>query len=283
MAVSEKASGILGIEGGGTKTTWALLSREGKVLAQGSVGPGNTLLLNDAALEKLFREIRRKAGTRVQAIGGAFAGCQLAAEKSRVEKILRKIWPRADVVRVMEDTRSVLAAAFGDGPGIVVIAGTGSNVAGQKSASDPIDKAGGWGHLFSDEGSAYDIVRCGLQRAFDLYDTTRKISVLAQEFLTATGKNSMEELVPFLLQDTSKASVAQWARCVFSAAQKGDFGARQALEWATMLLAGNVTVVARRLKLSSLKIALTGGLFENQPVYLKMFQRILKKEHPGCE
>jgi N-acetylmuramic acid 6-phosphate etherase len=283
MAGHENKAGILGIEGGGTKTTWALLTREGKVLAQGVAGPGNTLLLSDAALVKLFREIRRKAGTHVEAIGGAFAGCQLPAEKTRVEKILRRVWPKAAAVRVMEDTRSVLAAAFGDGPGIVVIAGTGSNVAGQKSAHDPIEKAGGWGHLFSDEGSAYDIARRGLQEAFVIYDVYRETTLLAREFLNATGKSSMEELVAFLLRDTSKTTVAGWARCVFSAAQKGDKGARRMLDLSATMLSGSIAVVARRLKFTSLKIALTGGLFENQPTYLKIFRRILKREYPGCE
>ncbi len=283
MAGHEKTLGILGIEGGGTKTTWALLTRDGKVLAQGATGPGNTLLLSDAALEKLFREIRAKAGTRVEAIGGAFAGCQLAAEKSRVEKIVRKVWPKAGVVRVMEDTRSVLAAAFGDGPGIVVIAGTGSNVAGQKSASEPIEKSGGWGHLFSDEGSAYDIARRGFQLAYDSYDATRKISVLAREFLTAAGKSSMEELVALVLQDTSKTTVAGWARCVFSAASKQDRDAKRVIQSAVALLAGNFSVLAYRLNLTKPKVALTGGLFENLPDYANAFRREVKKEFPGAE
>lgn len=283
MAGHEKTAGILGIEGGGTKTTWALLTRAGKVLAQGVAGPGNTLLLNDASLEKLFRVIRKGTGARVEAIGGAFAGCQLPAEKSRVEKILRRVWPKAGVVRVMEDTRSVLAAAFGDGPGIVVIAGTGSNVAGQKSADQQIEKAGGWGHLFSDEGSAYDIARRGLQLAYDSYDATRKISPLAREFLTAAGKNSMEEMCPFLLRDTSKTTVAQWARCVFSAAQKGDRDARRVIDSAVGMLAGNFAVLASRLKMAKPTVALTGGMFENQPGYAKAFQRELKREFPGAK
>jgi N-acetylmuramic acid 6-phosphate etherase len=282
MAGYEKKAGILGIEGGGTKTTWALLTREGKVLAQGAAGPGNTLLLSDKALEKLFRAIRREAGARIEAIGGAFAGCQLPAEKTRVEIILRRVWPKAGVVRVMEDTRSVLAAAFGDGPGIVVIAGTGSNVAGQKSANDPIEKSGGWGHLFSDEGSAYDIARRGLQLAYDSYDATRKISLLAREFLTTAGKSSMEELVSFLLRDTSKTAIAQWARCVFSAAQKGDGDAKRVIDSAAGMLAGNFAVLAYRLKLAKPQVALTGGLFENQPGYAKVFQRELKREFPGA-
>jgi N-acetylmuramic acid 6-phosphate etherase len=283
MALKEAHDFILGIEGGGTKTTWALVTRAGDILRQGTAGPGNTLFLTDPALEKLLRQIRREAGSKITAIGAAFAGCQLAAEKERVEKILRHVWARAGVVRVMEDTRSVLAAAFGDGPGIVVIAGTGSNVAGQKSSRDPIEKAGGWGHLFSDEGSAYDIARRGLQLAYDSYDATRKLSALAREFLAATGKHSMEELVPFLLRDTSKTTVAQWSRCVFSAAQKGDRDARRVIDSAVVLLAGNFAVLAYRLKLMQPRVALAGGLFENQPGYTKAFQRELKKEFPDAK
>ena len=255
MARNEKKAGILGIEGGGTKTTWALLTRTGEMLKQGAAGPGNTLLLSDAALEKLFREIRGKASTRIAAIGGAFAGCQLAAEKTRVEKILRRIWPKAGVVRVMEDTRSVLAAAFGDGPGIVVIAGTGSNVAGQKSANDPIEKAGGWGHLFADRGSAYDLARRGLELAYAHYDEKTESSPLAREYLATAGKISLEELVPFLLQDTSKTAVAQWSRCVFSAAQKGDREAKGLLDDAAGALAEKVVFIARRLRMDRTLVA----------------------------
>jgi N-acetylmuramic acid 6-phosphate etherase len=271
---------ILGIEGGGTKTTWALLTPEGQIVKRGEAGPGNTLLLSEAALAKLLGTIRREAGTNIAAIGGAFAGCQLPAEKSRVEKIVRRTWPRAGVVRVMEDTRSVLAAAFGDGPGIAVIAGTGSNVAGQKSADAPVEKAGGWGHLFADRGSGYDLARRGMELAFARYDADKKISPLGREFLAASGLASMEELVPYLLRDTGKNTVAGWAKCVFAAAKTGDREARRLLEDAAGALAEKTAVIARRLKLKSPQVALIGGLFENRPPYLAAFQRALRRTLP---
>jgi N-acetylmuramic acid 6-phosphate etherase len=274
---------ILGIEGGGTKTTWALVTRDGKILAEGVAGSGNTLLLTDAALEKLLREIRRGAGAKVEAIGAAFAGCQLPQEKKRVEKIVRGVWPKAGAVVIMEDTRSVLAAAFGDGPGIVVIAGTGSNVAGQKSAAEPIEKAAGWGHLFADPGSAYDLARRGLEKAFARYDASLTVTPLAHEFLTANGKTTMEELVPHLLRDTSKTTVAQGAKCVFSAAKKGDRDARALLDDAVATLAQKVGFIAKRQRMAKPKVALTGGLFENQPEYAARFKRALRKILPGAE
>lgn len=280
MAGKETRAGILGIEGGGTKTTWVLLTRKGKVLAQGEAGPGNTLLLNDAALDTLFRAIRARAGTQVEAIGGAFAGCQLQAEKNRVEKSLRRVWPKAKTVRVMEDTRSVLAAAFGDGPGITVIAGTGSNVAAQRSSNSPIEKAGGWGHLFADRGSAYDLARRGLEHAFAHYDSHQKQSLLAREFLNFAGHHAMEELVPHLLRDTAKTTVARGAKCVFAAAKKGDKTASRLLDEAAAALAEKVAAVARRSGIKKPQVALAGGLFENQPDYVARFQRALRRNVP---
>ena len=271
---------ILGIEGGGTKTTWALVTAEGAILKKGEAGPGNTLLLDDAALEKSFAVIRGGAGSEVDAIGGAFAGCYQATEQARVEKILRRVWPSAQTIRMMEDTRSGLAAAFGDGAGILVIAGTGSNVAGQKSAESSIEKAGGWGHLFADRGSAYDLARRGLELAFIRFDEKGKIGAMAREYLATTKTATMDELVAFALRDTSKTTVAGWAHCVFAAAEKGDRDAQLILEAAAAALAEKAALIARRLRFSAPQVALTGGLFEKQSDYQKRFQRALRKAMP---
>jgi N-acetylmuramic acid 6-phosphate etherase len=272
---------VLGIEGGGTRTTWARVTREGKVRARGEAGPGNTLMLSDAALAELLRGIAGAAGSDVAAVGAAFAGCGQAAEKTRVEKVLRTLWPQAGV-RVMEDTRSILAAAFVDGPGLVVIAGTGSNVAGQKSLRSPLEKAGGWGHLFADRGSAYDIARRGMEAVFASWDDEKKISVLGRAFLKAAKLRSLDELVPFLLRDTGKTAVAGYAPCVFAAAAQGDRDARTVLEDAAAALARKTAAVAKRLKLQPVRVALTGGLFENQADYRRRFARALRKVLPGA-
>ena len=276
------ADDVLGIEGGGTRTTWARVSDAGKVRRRGEAGPGNTLLLSDAALADLLRGIAGAAGTDVAAVGAAFAGCGQAAEKARVENVLRALWPRAGM-RVMEDTRSILAAAFGDGPGIVVIAGTGSNVAGQKSLRGPMEKAGGWGHLFADRGSAYDIARRGMEAVFARWDDERKMTALGRAYLKAAKVRSLDELVPFLLRDLGKTSVAAYAPVVFDAAAEGDRDARAVLEDATNALARKTAAVAKRLKLRPVRVALTGGLFEHQTNYRQQFSRALRKVLPGAE
>ncbi len=86
--------------------------------------------------------------------------------------------------------------------------------------------------------------------------------------------------MPFLLQDTGKTAVAGWARCVFAAAKKGDRDARAILDEGVAALAERVAHVARRLKIARPRVALTGGLFENQADYLHRFQRALHRVFP---
>ena len=76
----------------------------------------------------------------------------------------------------------------------------------------------------------------------------------------------MEELVPSRLRDTSKTAVAQWARCVFSAAKKGDRDARSCSMKAAAALAEKRGLRRAPAHFGNApQVALTGGLFENQP------------------
>ncbi|NDE84738.1 MAG: N-acetylglucosamine kinase, partial [Verrucomicrobia bacterium] len=151
---------ILGIEGGGTKTTWVLLGPGGRVMAQGQAGPGNVMLVGGEGLKKIFRQISRALPAQPGAIGGGFAGARGAAEFSLIRSALRFVWPKVAKVVVGQDVDSALAAAWGAGDGFLVIAGTGSNVVGKKNGKKT--GAGGHGHLLGDGGSGYDLARRAL-------------------------------------------------------------------------------------------------------------------------
>ena len=91
--------------------------------------------------------------------------------------------------------------------------------------------------------------------------------------------------MPFLLQDTSKTAVAQWARCVFAAAEKGDRDAQRVLDEAAAALARKSRRSSRAgLKLTQPRVALAGGLFENQPRYIAQFSaRTCARVFPEAE
>ncbi|SDU26358.1 N-acetylmuramic acid 6-phosphate etherase [Verrucomicrobium sp. GAS474] len=268
----------LGIEGGATNTTWAILDAAGNVVGKGKGNnSGNLHHLDDAQLASLFASIRAGigAGFRVAAIGGAFAGCHLPAAKLRAENHLRAVWPDVEKIVVGEDTRSAFAAAHGDKDGIIVIAGTGSNVQGRNG--DRWEKAGGWGHLFGDFGGGYDIARRGLEAAYKHFDSTGETGLLAQAFLEKSGQNNLVEFVTWILEHDSKTEVASLVLAVFEAAAKGDKLAHAALAEGAAHLADRVLFVARRLGLKKPDIGIIGSLPEKNPFYFAMFEKEVRK------
>ncbi len=259
----------LGIEGGGTKTTWAVLDPEGAVRAQGLAGPGNVSLLRDEEIRKLLVGIRLSVGGEVDSIGAAFAGCRLPEQRQRIAEMLRGLWPTAVRAVVAEDTRSAFAGAFGSGEGIVVIAGTGSNVQGYREGRWA--RAGGWGHILGDPGSAYDLAHIGLQRVYDAFDATGGVVSLGVSFLQWTGQNSLEELFAYVLRDPSKDRIAALAPCILDKAASRDPLAVDIVRSRSSLLAEQVRLVAKKLGLDRPRIALVGGLFEHNEAYVTLF------------
>lgn len=269
---------VLGIEGGGTKTTWALVDQHENIIREGKTSSGNTQQLNDSQLLALFRSIHSGGGRQVDAIGGAFAGCHLESERQRVKKALQRFWPNVSTIEVGEDTQSALAGAHGKKDGICVIAGTGSNVFGRKNGH--WEKAGGWGHLFADVGSGYDIARRGLQEVYAHYDATQKTGKLAERYLAATRQNNLEEMDPWVLAHGSKTELASLSHCVFEAAEAGDRLAKQVIQQGIDGLVLRVQYIAKRLKIKTPSIGLVGGLFEKIPLYEKLFRQAVHQWSP---
>ncbi|PAW76054.1 MAG: hypothetical protein B9S32_16745 [Verrucomicrobia bacterium Tous-C9LFEB] len=278
--ISTDSTFTLGIEGGGTRTTWVLLDSAGREVRRGEAGPANVLLLSDAALAKLVNSIHDKVGRTqaVTAIGATFAGVQRPKEKERMRKALAKSWPEAKLV-IAEDTRSALVAAHGAEDGIVVIAGTGSNVVAQQSGK--MSKAGGWGHLFSDHGSGYDLARRGLEAVYTYYDATQEVTPLGQSFLRVAAQNTLEDLVGWVLQRPGKTEVAALAPLVFEAAQKGDKLAKMVLQEGAHALALRVFCLAKRLGWPKPQVGLFGGLVVKSPAYAKMISEFVQQALPG--
>ncbi len=269
----------LGIEGGGTKTTWSLVADDGSVFRTGQTTAGNLQLQTPAQTAALFDGLHAQLGkdaARVKAVGGAFAGCHLPAEKKRAEDNFRRLWPQAKAFLAGEDTRSAFAAAHGRGNGLIVIAGTGSNVQGCKDGR--WEKAGGWGELFADPGSGWDLARRGLVEVYAHFDATQEVTPLGRTYLVATGRNTLAELVPHMLEHRAdKTYVASFCVGVFAAAKKGDKLAIKVCEEGAAALADRVLYVTRRLGLVKPAIGLIGSLLEKEPYYRGLFEKGIRK------
>lgn len=182
--MSETKQYIVGIDGGGSKTDAILVGMDGTVFAETSGGPSNLTITGvRQAVFTVFDLIHACAqkhnvdsSTIVNVVAG-LAGAGRSAERadfidSLLSYSLKKKFPLKQI-RVETDARIALEAAFAGGPGIVVVAGTGSIVL-YRTEGDKILRAGGWGKLLGDEGSGYAVARDALNAVFRQVDGREK-------------------------------------------------------------------------------------------------------------
>jgi N-acetylmuramic acid 6-phosphate etherase len=280
----ERSEKILGVEGGGTKTAWVLVERTGiggadpgaqlRILDQGRLPPSNFRLETPDRLRAIFGELP----SEIDRAGIFLAGCGTTEDRESLAQLCAEIWPKARIV-TGSDRESGLAAALGNGDGIVVNAGSGSSVTGRRG--DKIEKAGGWGHILGDAGGGYFLSIQALRLLLHEYDLHRGEMQFAAKVLRALSLNNLDEVVRWA-ETADKMEIAMLAPVVFEAAARGDARVTEIVETGAQVLSENTEAVASRLHLLAPKVMLLGGLFHRDSIYTHAFRRRLKKNLPDA-
>ncbi len=265
---------VLGVEGGGTKTEWVLISDPKNVVKQGELPAANLRLISDEKLAQMFSVLPAD----VTDVGVFLAGCANEADRRRLCSLVKKNWSSAHVI-VGSDADSGFATAFGDGDGICVIAGTGSVVTGRKSGRS--EKAGGWGQLLGDKGGGYNLAVQALRFVLSNYDIDHRVDELGAQILRTLALNQLGELVSWAA-DADKMSVAKLAPVVFAAAKNGQPEMLAAVQNGARILAEFTRAVAHRLAMHEPEVRMLGGLFANHPEYADLFKDYLSDLLPGA-
>ncbi len=150
----------------------------------------------------------------------------------------------ADRVRVGTDAEAAFQDAFGDGPGILLIAGTGSIVWGRGSDGAWV-RVGGWGRHIGDEGSGYAIGVAALQCVLRAHDGRDPPTRMAERVLEQCGVGDAAELVEWI-GSASKGEVAALVPIVTEATASLDSAATSILEGAVTDLERHVGSVLER-------------------------------------
>lgn len=268
---------ILGVEGGGTKTSWVLVERgesDLRILDQGKLPPANFRLATADELRTMFRELPQE----IQRAGVFLAGCGTEEDRQSLTRLCLEVWPQAKVV-VGSDRDSGLAAALGHGDGIVVNAGSGSSITGRRDKR--IENAGGWGHILGDVGGGYYLSLQALRLILREYDLHRGEVQFTSKILRALSLSSLDELVRWA-QTADKMEVAMLAPVVFEAVASGDARVMEIIEEGARVLCEYTEAVATRLHVLAPKVVLLGGLFQRDSIYNHAFRRRLKKTLPDA-
>ena len=228
---------IVGVDGGGTKTSATLADATGKVIGSGHGGPSNyqtiglekachsivTAITNAAkSAETAYGVTRSDLDKRLIVVLG-LAGADRSWDKQNLKRELHARLPLNIARLIIEnDARIALAGATGNQPGVVVIAGTGSialgvNEQGQKARS------GGRGPFLGDEGSGYAIGKAALTAVLREYDGRGKPTALKDKILAKLDIENPEGLIPLVYQGPlQRPEIARFAEIVLAEAIAGD-------------------------------------------------------------
>lgn len=276
---------VIGIDGGASHTAAVLAdARTGAAVGRGEAGPSN---IQAVGVEAALRAVEA-------AVGGAFNAAELPRTKVAAAALglagvdlnegldIFHGWSKrvqlAERLSVANDATLLFAAGTPDGWGLAVIAGTGS-IAFALDSQGRDARAGGWGYLLGDEGSAFRMGLRGLRAACRAADDIGQPTTLLAALLKELGSSDPREFIPAVYRGKwDKAAIAGLAPLVLTAAVSGDAVATAIFEQETRELARTAAgaVAAGGLPREGVPVALTGGLVSESAMYRERFLRELR-------
>jgi N-acetylglucosamine kinase-like BadF-type ATPase len=262
---------VLGVDGGATKTLAAVLDIDAREVHLGHAGPSNQDAVGAAAAVQALLDAADAAigqagigSERLSAAVLAIAGTDTEAMARNVRAARTEDW------LVVNDVVAAWASATGAGPGVAVIAGTGSNVFGVGPDDTPW-RAGGWGHLLGDEGSGYWLGVQSIKAALSDREASGPETALTDRAPAFFGLQSVEELVHLVYsKPLTKGQIAALAAVTAELANAGDAVARELYVRGASELGRQVRAVLEQTGLrGSFPVGLIGGTFEAGAVYLQ--------------
>jgi N-acetylglucosamine kinase-like BadF-type ATPase len=261
---------VIGIDAGGTKTVCQLADATGRIVAETEGGGANLQSAGELGVEKVLHAVMDEAiGSREivpSVICLGIAGVDRADDAAVVEAIMRRIGYKARVV-VTNDALVALVAGAGDGPGIVIVAGTGS-IAYGRNAANRAARAGGWGYVLGDEGSGYWIgrhaLRAVVRQADDRGRATALTPLILRHFAVARAQDLVHQVYYRGLRPSEIAAIATYVQ---QAHEGGDEVANEIIDSAARELAAAAASVAKRLGMNgdTFPFVLSGGIFRAVP------------------
>ncbi|MEO6445440.1 MAG: BadF/BadG/BcrA/BcrD ATPase family protein [Gemmatimonadaceae bacterium] len=281
---------VVGVDGGGSRTRAMVADESGTpiVTVEGgpsAVRPGQA----EQSAEMIAATVRDALAAcdmthvlpKILCVGVAGVGRDVEREALWQALMSRDV---AEDVVVHPDAMIALDDAFGDGPGLLVVSGTGSIGYG-RGPTGSFARCGGWGPNCGDEGSGAWIGRRALSIVTAAQDGREVETALTGAILTAAEVNEVADLVEWAA-DASPAMLATLAPVVMSVARGGDLRANSLITLGVEELVLHARTLARQLfgdERASIPLALGGGLLGKGSLLRKRLVHRLKSAVPGAQ
>lgn len=278
----------LGLDAGGTKTECAL-ARDGVVLARATGGTIKVMRTSneDARrhLDELLHGVSAQAGIGLDSIACTCVGLAGISVPRVAEWVREALSTRVGgEILLCGDEVAALDAAFFGGPGVLVLAGTGSNIVARSSAGELIH-VGGWGPALADEGSGHWIGKQAVRTIFERLDEGEPAPLL-KKIQRTWGVPDLAGLMD-LVNQVPGPDFSKLTPLVVACAEQGDRDAQRVLQRAGEELGRLAGLALRRLRAAehadfqAAELAYTGSVLHHIATVREAMCSTVRREFPG--
>ncbi len=284
MATSE--GWVLGVDGGGTKTRYAACDSNGRVVGYSEgVGTNPSIGVETAAarLAAGLDVFQQMTGLTLAASRGVVLAIAGTAHNVTAVSAFRDVLHSrgcASPALAVGDYRAAWAGAVSGHSGIVIASGTGSFAYGEK-ADGSNHLSGGWGALFGDEGSGYNLGCQALRACAQAVDGRGPATQLVAEVQRHFAVDTLRHVAQLLRRDGDLIRrVAGLAPCVFAAADRGDAVAAALAEQGVTDLTTAVQTIHRQLFSAGgcASVHYAGATLAGSAMYRRLLARRLRND-----
>ncbi|UJR37697.1 hypothetical protein I4U23_030392 [Adineta vaga] len=265
---------FIGIEGGASKTEGVLIDENGKVYVTLETGPSNPWVRGFDNVAKLLKQLIDDILAKGEvdwdylvSVGMVLSGAGQLESQDNLRRELKLLNIDVNKISIGED----LIGPVPNG-GVVIISGTGSNCVVYNEDGTK-KRAGGWGHLLGDEGSAYWIAQRAIKRVFDhednLHLSPHDLTKLKNEIKTYFQVESMSQLLNHFYKNFQKDYIARFTQVIAElVSNTNDEASRELFKDAGYILGAHLRAISPSIdkklyEQGKLRVVVVGSVFRS--------------------
>lgn len=279
---------VLGIDGGGTKTSAVIADENGDIYCKLIAGRSNPTAMSKQEFEIVIRDVLLKIQSQNPNVFSELACCYAGMAgvgegnyESVLQQILQQYLPSKTEVLIANDAVNALFSGTLGREGIVQIAGTGAITVGINEQNE-LFRSAGWGYIFDDEGSGYDIGIAVTKAVFKAYDGRGLATSLTKRLKSHFGVSSIPDIIEKVYGDAHPRSViAPLSIYAVEEALNKDEIAQAIIQKACEDLFISIKACHSKMKLQEKEtmVVLSGGVFSEVELFIPRFEELAKKSN----
>lgn len=275
---SSVAQYYLGIDGGATKTTFALADKNGVIMHKIVLGPSNPFDIGFVeacnVLESGINQVTANIRKRKISMFAGISGGGIKEMRDRLGAFFSKFGFLS--FSNDSDAINIISAGLGSEDGIVVIMGTGSSCF--KRLDGNISRLGGYGYLFDHAGGGYDLGNAAISLSCKAEDGSGKDTIIRKLLARELGTETVAEKISYFYS-IGKSGIASFAPIVFEADELGDEVAKQILTDNMRHVASLIHTAGKSFAPDGerIKVVCVGGLTKKSDQLFPLLNRELDK------